>query len=89
MHEPDLKIDDRMLTSYLKQRVSRTAFLSDVPPNNRAFETDIVYYLRDAVAIFQQRGFLGGSGQAVTYPGRDVALATAGAVGAAVTDKTP
>lgn len=60
-----------------------------VPPNNRAFETDIVYYLRDAVAIFKQRGFFGGSGQAVTYPGRDVALATAGAVGAAVTDKTP
>lgn len=62
---------------------------SDVPPNNRAFETDIVYYLRDAVAIFTQRGFFGGSGQALTYPGRDVALATAGAVGAAVTDKTP
>jgi hypothetical protein len=62
---------------------------SDIPPNNRAFETDIVYYLRDAVAIFQQRGFLGGSGQAVTYPGRDVALAAAGTVGAAVTDKTP
>lgn len=60
-----------------------------VPPNNRAFELDVVYYLREAEAIMRQRGFFGGAGTPAPYPGREAALAAAGAVGAAVTDKTP
>jgi len=42
-----------------------------LPPNNKAFATDMVYFLKDAPAVFQARGFLNGPGQKIQYPGRD------------------
>lgn len=60
-----------------------------VPPNNKAFESDLFIYVRDATAVLQQTGFLGGSGTTVTYPGRDAALALAGSMAGALVNKTP
>ena len=67
-----------------------------VPPNNKAFETDLLLYVRDAVPILTNLGFIGGSGTAVSYPGRAVAYATAGMTpplsgsgGAAVIQRVP
>ncbi len=61
----------------------------DIPPNNKAFEADVVYYLRDAVTIFTNMGFVDGPGQQVPYPGRAAALAAVGPVLAKVTDQKP
>ena len=60
-----------------------------IPPNNKAFETDVVYYVRDAARMLQDLGFIGGTGTKVTYPGRAAALAAAGSVGAAISDQKP
>lgn len=67
-----------------------------VPPNNKAFETDLLLYVRDAVPILTNLGFLGGTGTPAAYPGRAVAYATAGlqpplpgSGGAAVIQRTP
>lgn len=62
---------------------------ADVPPNNKAFETDTAFYLADFLKMYTAQGFIGGSGMQVTYPGRDAALAAGGPMLALVTDKTP
>jgi hypothetical protein len=59
------------------------------PPNNKAFETDLLLYVRDAVPIVTALGLLGGSAPSVSYPGRDAALAAAGATAAGVIQKSP
>jgi hypothetical protein len=59
------------------------------PPNNKAFESDIVYHVADAATILTNLGFIGGTGTKVTYPGRAAALAAAGSVGAAISDQKP
>lgn len=59
------------------------------PPNNKAFETELVLYVRDAIAIYRALGFIGGSGATFAYPGRDAVLAAAGPMASAVTQKTP
>jgi len=74
--------------------LARTALVlegiaGDVPPNNKAFETDYFLYVRDAATVLTQLGFIGGSGTAVTYPGRAAALAAAGPFGGAVIQRTP
>lgn len=51
---------------------------SAVPPNNKAFETDLFLYTRDAVTALTALGFIGGKGVTVPYPGRDKALAASG-----------
>jgi len=62
---------------------------ADVPPNNKAFETDTAFYLADFYKMYKDQGFIGGSGQQVTYPGRDAALAAAGPMVALVLNTTP
>jgi hypothetical protein len=59
------------------------------PPNNKAFETDLFLYTRDAVALMSRLGLIGGSGIPIAYPGRDVVLAAAGPMAAAVIQKAP
>lgn len=60
-----------------------------VPPNNLAFEMDVVYYVRDAARMLQDLGFIGGTGTQVTYPGRAAALEAAGAQATSVVQQTP
>ena len=59
------------------------------PPGNKAFETDLLLYVRDEYALITALGFIGGASPPVPYPGRDAALAAAGATGAAVIQRTP
>ena len=59
------------------------------PPNNKAFETDLFLYTRDAVALMKQLGLIGGSGIPIAYPGRDAVLAAAGPMASAVIQKAP
>lgn len=51
-----------------------------VPPENKAFETDLFVYGRDTAALLQQLGFIGGTGARAMYPGRAAALTAAGAM---------
>lgn len=60
-----------------------------VPPNNKAFETDLFLYTRDAVAVLYGLGFINGKGVPVPYPGRSAALAAAGSTAAAVKQRSP
>ncbi|MBV9282793.1 MAG: ferritin-like domain-containing protein [Chloroflexi bacterium] len=62
---------------------------SAVPPDNKAFETDLFLYVRDVYRLFQQFGFIGGTGTPAAYPGRDAALALAGSIGGGLLQKTP
>ena len=59
------------------------------PPNNKGFETDLFVYMRDVAALVKQLGFIGGTGQAVTFPGIATALRNAGAMAGAVIQKLP
>jgi hypothetical protein len=59
------------------------------PPNNLAFESDLFTSVADAAKALEMLGFIGGSGPAVTYPGRSAALSAAGAMATAVTNQTP
>jgi hypothetical protein len=66
------------------------------PPNNKAFETDHYVYVRDLrqflvdIGPYGNKGLLGPSPVgALTYPGRDAALAAAGPMATAVIQKTP
>lgn len=60
-----------------------------IPPNNKAFETDLVLYTRDGPAILAGLGFINGPGPKIPYPGRDAALAVAGPMANAVIQKMP
>lgn len=51
---------------------------NDVPPNNKAFESSLFVYVRDAAAVLSDLGFLGNGAIKASYPGRDAALAAAG-----------
>jgi hypothetical protein len=59
------------------------------PPNNKAFETDLLLYVRDALDLFRALGLIGGPGQPLTYPGRDAVVAAAGPMAGAVIQRTP
>lgn len=60
-----------------------------IPPNNKAFESDVVHYVRDAGKALQDAGFIGGTGTKVTYPGRTAALAAAQPILGNITDTKP
>jgi len=62
---------------------------SKIPPNNKAYETDLLLYVRDAATILTNLGFIGGSGLAAAYPGDAAAIAAAGPMYVAVIQKTP
>lgn len=55
-----------------------------VPPNNKAFATDLFLYTRDAVAALYALGLIGGKGISLSYPGRSAVLTAAGAVGSGI-----
>ncbi len=59
------------------------------PANNKAFETDLVLYVRDAAAILTQLGFIGGTGTAAAYPGDPAAQAGFAPVAASIIQTTP
>lgn len=59
------------------------------PPNNKAFETDLFVYVRDAYALLAAMGLFGGLPVRLPYPTRAAALALAGPVGAKVLQKVP
>jgi hypothetical protein len=59
------------------------------PPNNKAFETDLLLYVHDAATILTQLGFIGGSGATASYPGDQAAIAAAGSEYSAVIQKLP
>jgi hypothetical protein len=48
------------------------------PSLPNAFETDLFLYTRDGLDALKGLGLMGGSGRAVSYPGRDTILAAAG-----------
>lgn len=60
-----------------------------VPPNNKAFETDLFLYTRDAMMVLYGLGFINGSGIPVPYPGRAAAFAATGSTASAVIQQTP
>jgi hypothetical protein len=66
-----------------------TGDASGLPPNNKAFETNVVNTVGDAATQLTALGFIGGSGTQVTYPGRTVALQAALPAGASVIEITP
>lgn len=66
-----------------------TNLTKGVPPNNKAFETNVVATVGDAAKQLQALGFIMGSGTKVTYPGRAAALTAAGPMVAAVLETTP
>ncbi|GAC1321024.1 MAG: hypothetical protein NVS2B16_07020 [Chloroflexota bacterium] len=60
-----------------------------VPPNNKAFETDLLLYTRDGVNILRGLGIIGGNGIPLAYAGRDAVLSAAGSVGKQIVQKSP
>jgi hypothetical protein len=60
-----------------------------IPPPNKAFETDLFLYTRDAIALVTARGFINGPGTAIAYPGREAALALAGTTAAGIIQRMP
>lgn len=59
------------------------------PPVNKAFETDLFLYVRDAYALMTKIGLFGTGPTKFTYPSRDEALAAAGPIAAEVIQKVP
>jgi hypothetical protein len=59
------------------------------PPDNKAFETDLFLYTRDAVDVLKAVGLIGGNGLKVPYPGRAAVLAASGPMATAVIQKAP
>lgn len=60
-----------------------------IPPNNKAFATDLFLYTRDAITLYRAIGLIGGSAPPMNYPGRDAVLAAAGPMAGAVIQKRP
>lgn len=61
----------------------------DIPPNNKAFETDLFLYVRDAAIVLSDLGFLGKGAVKAAFPGEAAGLAAAGAMARAVIQTTP
>lgn len=59
------------------------------PPNNKAFETDLFLYVRDAYALMAKIGLFGGLPRRLPYPSREHALALSGSTGATVLQRIP
>lgn len=62
---------------------------SGLPPNNKAFETNVVATVGDAAKQLITLGFIGGTGTPAQYPGRAAALNVSLPYGASVTQQTP
>jgi hypothetical protein len=59
------------------------------PPNNKAFETDLFVYVRDAYALLTKIGLFGGLPRRLDYPSDEAALALAGPIGTKVLQLIP
>ena len=59
------------------------------PSLPNAFETDLFLYTRDGLDALKGLGLIGGSGLAVSYPGRDTILAAAGPWAGRIIQRTP
>jgi hypothetical protein len=59
------------------------------PPDNKAFETDLFVYVRDAYALMTTLGLFGGLPVRLQYPTRTAALALAGPIASKVLQKVP
>ncbi|GAC1321551.1 MAG: hypothetical protein NVS2B16_03060 [Chloroflexota bacterium] len=63
---------------------------SAIPPNNKAYETDLFLYVSDAAATLIALGVIGHPTRPqLTYPGADAALAAAGDIGKMVIQRSP
>jgi len=61
-----------------------------IPPNNKAYETDLFLYVGDAARTLVGLGVIGHPTRPqLTYPGADAALAAAGDIGKLVIQRTP
>jgi hypothetical protein len=60
-----------------------------IPPNNKAFSTDLFLYTRDVIGAFKTLGLIGGSAPPISYPGRAAVLAAAGPMASAVVQQRP
>lgn len=60
-----------------------------IPPNNKAFETDLLLYVADAAGILVKLGFIGGAGAQAAYPGDAAAKAAFAPIAGAVIQTTP
>jgi len=59
------------------------------PPANKAFETDLFLYVRDAYALMNRIGLFGTGPTKLSYPSREQALAAAGPLADKVIQKVP
>lgn len=59
------------------------------PPDNKAFETDLFVYVRDAYALLTRMGLFGGLPVRLPYPSREMAMQLAGSIGARVIQQVP
>jgi hypothetical protein len=66
-----------------------TGDASGDPPNNKGFETNLLASVGDAAKQLVSAGFIGGTGQQVTFPGLAVGLQAAGPMASAVGSTTP
>ncbi|MGI8827811.1 MAG: hypothetical protein ACR2JC_19695 [Chloroflexota bacterium] len=60
-----------------------------IPLDNKAFETDLFVYVRDAYTLMTKMGLFGGLPAHLPYPSRDEVVALAGPAGAQVLQKRP
>lgn len=75
--------------AHVRAGMALTGDTTGVPPNNKAFETNVVATVGDAAKQLQTLGFIGGSGTQVMYPGRAAALQAAAPMLGAVLETTP
>jgi hypothetical protein len=75
--------------AHVRAGMALTGDASGIPPNNKAFESNVAQTVGDAARQLQALGFIGGNGTAVQYPGRSAALAAAGSIGAGILNQTP
>ncbi|MGI8968040.1 MAG: hypothetical protein ACR2GA_02910 [Chloroflexota bacterium] len=81
-----VQIEERVIVRLFQALAGNSAA---IPPNNKAFATDLFLYTRDAVGAMFALGLIGGKGVTLTYPGRAAVLAAAGPIGAGILQQTP
>jgi hypothetical protein len=61
----------------------------DIPPNTAAFEEDTLLYTQQLIDRFKSEGLIGGTGQALPYPGRTSIMASTGSLAARINPTRP
>ena len=62
---------------------------ASIPPANKAFETDLFLYVRDAYAVLTTLGIFGGLPVKLQYPTKETVLAAAGPMASLVVQTLP